>query len=268
MNKLKIIRYLRVVENINGIYRNYFFYGRRSKKLVLLHLTFEILLRLLLLTSHTFLVLLITKNTDLEKYAWICSFGLIIYFLSDLISVACGVLKSLEYKIAIVNLIIVHDDYIDDVNYKRNRKQTQIVVLISFTVLVIIIFTSAIYRFLNLLLLGNSSSLTFFFLILSVFRNKIICILDFFALYIYIDLLSDLLKCLNRTVLELQEKIRMGTQSFLERNGQNLHMLENVQLCSELYGCLVNSGKQLSECFKYQVNIHIFFRFSSFLFYN
>lgn len=254
MKKLKFIQYFLLTENIKGIYRNYLFYGRRSRKRVLFCIIFEILLNLVLLVNNLHIFEQVYEY-KVDSYYY---FVILFVFLSNFTSIVFSVLKSLEYKMAVTNLMIVHDDFIEDSNYKNNLKQLKTVIIVSFTVLFIIIFPHMVWQFRLLTLLKNNSfAIIIFFWCVSLLCNKINFILDFFALYIYIDLLSNLLKCLNSTVLELEDKmyIEKKNKSMIEINKQNLNMLAKIQRCAEWYACLVESSKQLSECFKYQVNI-------------
>lgn len=251
MENLKIIHYLRIAENVMGIYRNYFLYGRSSKKYILVYVIFKILLCFVLFINNLYFALvLLTLTINME---WFYLFIYLNILIGDIVCIAYGILKSREYEIAISNLMAVHIIYSEEVHYKENLKQIVTNFLISCIVILVVelCFSTWTYYLLTFVLRDRAMIIIVCF---TFFCNKINNILDVFALYNYLEILSNLLKCLMATLDETEKKICTdNNQLDLEIKRQNL--LEKILCWAELYEHLVYSSQRLTACFKYQVII-------------
>lgn len=239
-----------------GIFRNYGFYEKKSKAVIVLYIMFKVMLCVLSLMNNISIpvvLLPIPKNMK-AFYAW----GYMNIFFGDIICIVCSIFKSREYKMAVLNLMTVHDAYSEDVHYKKYLKQTAVTFVATCGVILFVELSIGVWNYYLIQLYLNERGIILF-MIFSVFCNKVNYYLNFIALQIYLDIISNLLKCLNGTLAEIiGTRGRDYTESILEINRHYKHseLSEKIQEWVKLRERLVLSGQQLTACLKYQVNIY------------
>lgn len=138
---------------------------------------------------------------------------------SFLICLMCSVQKSKEQKIAATNLISIYNKYDKNVHYKNYMKQYLVFNFVSFTVIFVAEFSCAVYGYCLLTFhLHHIVNHTFIF---SKYCVKIKYAPDIFPSYSYLDFLSNSIKFLSDTLVEIKKNLRTDhAQLVLEINGQ------------------------------------------------
>lgn len=241
-----IIRYIEVAENILCIYRNYLFCRQRFKPLIKFRIVIEVMIFPLIIFSNLFFTI---QEQDEFNLIDIYSGPSFIFF-GDVLLGFLSKSKSAAYKIFVDNLMVVHNVYNENVNYRRGLKRLYIVIFTSFTVILVVIVCFIATFILSLMTIGvSSSTLSALTALYSLFRNLITYILEYVALYIFLSLLTNLLICLNTTILEIQKKRELDTEYSYSI------LVDELTQWADLYDCLVESGKHLSACFSDYVSI-------------
>lgn len=255
---IKIIKSLEILENILCVYKNYLFYGKRSKLMIMIHIVFKFLYNLLVLLVYIFL-----KKIEPQRFNYKHSIFLTIHLAilyGDTFIVLYSLYKSEAYKTFITNLISIHKIYNNDVNYQMNLKRLQTMLFTICAALIIIAVSLNVQNTIYLLIsFEDFPMLTILMTQSSIMYSEVCFILEYLVLYTFLSLLSNMLQSLNKTVLMMHEQIQKR-ETLVDSSSD---LIEKVQQLAELYKCLVNLSKQLSPCFKYQVNNNIIKNYTS-----
>lgn len=100
---------------------------------------------------------------------------------------------------------------------------------------------------------SDLSTLYIFSLNYSFLLNEITFILEFMTLYVFLSLLTNLLKSLNSAIYDIQNNLYLKDE--LSMGHSNSILVEKLIKWAELYDCLMDSSKQLSACFNHYVNV-------------
>lgn len=245
-----MIQCIELAENVLCIYRNYLFCKKEYNFFIMFRIVIEVIIYSLLVLNNLIFLIDELQYSNGSEYVY---FAVYVMFFFDVFLGFFSVYKSVAYKNFIHNLVAIHNVYNKNINYNRNIKRMQILLFGNFTVILII----AVYLIVDITyyLRSGSNWDTMFIcsVIYSLFRNEITYALEFMALYTFLSILTSLLKCLNNTILEIQENV----QSKEELNIETSHsvLVEKLTRWAEVYQYLLDASKQLSACFKNHVNI-------------
>lgn len=155
------------------------------------------------------------------------------------------------------DLSTAHEVYKNEPNYIKNLKRLEIVSLSSTASFAVArICLTLLNLFYTFSAVGSIFLMDFTHALFSLSEmwNEIHYFLEQFVLFTFITVLYNLLKCLNASITEVCTKLANEMKKFNNTVYENISV-EQVHSWVENYQNIVNCSKEISSCFKYQVNI-------------
>lgn len=256
MMEINVINQVQTIEVVFGIYRNYITYNRKCKIFIIIRIIFQLLIYLSAFTHNIFWLL----NSDVNVAMFFLSTFNLICIVTFLV---CSVQNSAHYKILTTNLIAVHYAYNDNCSYNRRLQQLKSIFLVGFTIYVFMGSCCTLFKMVYEAVFISHGFYTSETPLVYVWRftYRLHYNLEFFALYVILKVLCNLIKCLNDSLAEIQ--LEMKTEEYSLQSNRHGHfcnesnVIFKISQWTDLYECIVNCRQELSKCFEYQVNIEM-----------
>lgn len=245
---MALLRILVFVENVMGIYRNYLYFNKYLKVLIIIRVIFEIVVSLGIAWHNVRISVYKSIETG-EDVLVLLLFQAII--LMKVFVLGIGPLrKAMDYKLYLENLKIINNRCQDIPSY---AKSLNVMKLKCFVVAILIVSSSVVLSISRVNDLNTKNPLIFVNAMVEECYEAWVdyrYIIDHLVAYTGITGIRDCLKILNESVHDVIEQCsKEQEEHFEEEDRTKTDLVKQVNGWMEFYGYIMSCKKHLSRCF-------------------
>ena len=245
------------VENIMGVYRNYAFVSKRSQRLSTLRILAETVICSGIFVYDMYYV----AGQSVDRLIYVYEYNQLVKLLNGPVIMISGALNSRSFKLFKDNFKFVHQQFLNESSYVKYSRKLKVVFVIIITVTFISSTGFEASKMIGRLHKSPEPNICFaiiLFLGNMVVQNRFI--LEHAVMYIYITMVRNLLNCLNNSIFDIEVKYDESKKRLCSDSTESIYVLtvERVEQWASQFKCLSACSRNLSVCFKAQVNISKF----------
>lgn len=252
MKKIRLLRSIVFLENLLCIYRNFLFFNKKARAIILIHITIELVLYVLSIVNNSFIIYSYFHSDNrsmLIVFTTICCFYVVTF-----VSIVMGILRSEEFKDLVTSLELINKFFTNNKTYLKSLGRSNTMIIAITTILYCVtcigiavdkITLNDFYEFTTSDVIWTVSST------LLELRYQTECVVYFGIEYLFLIFT----KHLNLLVKEAIKKVSLdnnGTVKDVPISSDAVTKNE-VKRWATIYRQLMMSSKLLQACFSLQV---------------